>query len=486
MLGLDVSVTGLATLARQLSVALPVTGLLSDWRFEEGSGDIVADQTGNHGIDLTLAANPNTAWQSHGLSANNGAVQTLVIAGVRTIAMLYRTNTGTGGFHHSGPIATNKGILGSAANGATLQLTDTIHIAKGSGVAKAYRRDDTGSGAFTLNTGGWQVVFRELATSAAGYLTFGGRGGTTTNRNASFDLGWAGVYDRALDDSDRSSIFNFCRSLLRARGGDNYVAFADCPTQADALILWGQSNADGRALIADLSAPDQVRTYSEAFILQNEFLSTTTSFAALDLGGNHCDGGASYFGPEVIWANLRQDSPTGRDLYVEKTARGSAFMAPSSDANVATGASWSEGELETNAGWWRSALKNHYAAISDALEAGIGLNWRGVVWWQGEQDALYTSTADAHLAELTALIASFDVHTGFESVPWVIVQTKQTPPPDAAAEATVRAAQASVAEAMGARATLVDAGGYPVGGDGVHLTATGMAGIAGSLYATFF
>ena len=481
---LNCSVTGLPIRRRNSAIALPEGGLIADWRFDEGSGTTVADQTGGFGIDLTAAASPNTSWQTHGLSADNGAVQTPVIAGVRTIAMLYRTNAGTGGFHHSGPVATNKGVLGSAANGASLQLTDTIHIAKGSGIARAFRRDDTGSGAFSLNTGGWQVVFRQMAADATGYLTFGGRGGTTTNRNTEFDLGWAGVYDRPLDDGDRAKVFAFCRSLLRARGGGNYVAFADCPIQADALILWGQSNADGRALIADLSAPDQARTYPEAFILQNEFLNTTTAFSTLDLGLNHCDGGAGYFGPEVIWANLHQDTPTGRDLFIEKTARGSSFLAPSSDANVATGASWSEAELETNAGWWRSALQNHYRGMSDALEAGIGLNWRGVVWWQGEQDALFASTAAAHQGELSALIAAFDAHTGLGVVPWVIVQTKETPPPDAAAEATVRGAQAAVVTAMGARATLIDAAGYAVGGDGVHLTASGMAGVAGAIYAT--
>jgi len=486
MLGLDVSVTGLVAMGRSGPIALPDVGLLADWRFEEGSGSTVADQTGSHAIDLTAAASPNTAWQAYGLSADNGAVQTPVITGVRTVAMLYRANAGTGGFHHSGPVATNKGILGSAANGASLQLTDTIHIAKGAGIARAYRRDDTGSGAFTLNTGGWQVVFREMASSASGYLTFGGRGRTTTNRNTAFDLGWAGVYDRALDDTDRARIFAFCRSLLRARGGGNYVAFADCPIQADALILWGQSNADGRALIADLSASDQARTYSEAYILQNEFLNATTAFATLDLGTNHCDGGSGYFGAEVIWANLRQDTPTGRDLYIEKTARGSSFLAPSSDANVATGASWSEGELETNAGWWRSALHNHYLAIADALEAGVGLNWRGVVWWQGEQDAMFTSTADVHQAELTAMVASFDAHTGLDSVPWVIVQTKETPPTNASAETTVRTAQSTVVNALGARATLIDASGYGVGGDGLHLNATGMQGLAASVYATLF
>ena len=65
MLGLDVSVTGLAAMGRSAPIALPDTGLLADWRFEEGSGTTVADQTGSHTIDLTAAASPNTTWHRY-------------------------------------------------------------------------------------------------------------------------------------------------------------------------------------------------------------------------------------------------------------------------------------------------------------------------------------------------------------------------------------------------------------------------------------
>lgn len=453
--------------------ALPTTplasGLIADWRFSEGSGTTVADQTGTYGIDLTAAATPNTAWAAHGVTLSGGAVQTPSITGARTIVTLYRAPTDENNyFLQAGPVADNQGPYGRSVMG-----TENNWLGQGYGVAPVHARSD-GQYAWTMITGGWRLYVRELAANTNGIVTFGSRGSATTNRCSKLDLAWAAVYDRPLSDAERTDLFNFARGLSASRGF--YIATADCPTQADHIILMGQSNADGRALLTDLAAGDQSRTYARTKIAKGGIDAGPKSYATMALGSNHSDN-ATMFGLEVPLANMREDTAGAAPLYIRKAARGGTYLAPSSDTNVAAGATWSTQETVSGSATLWLAVAGHYYAMANALEAGVGLNLKGVIWFQGEQDALQASTADVWGAGMTNLIAAHDAHLATPNVPWLIARIYESPPDNAAAYATVRTAQAAAASALGARGVLIDTDAM-AHGDYVHLNAAGMQNLA--------
>ena len=52
---------------------VPQTNILAEWRFEEGSGNTVADSSGNgNDIDLTLPTDPNATWNGRGILLASG------------------------------------------------------------------------------------------------------------------------------------------------------------------------------------------------------------------------------------------------------------------------------------------------------------------------------------------------------------------------------------------------------------------------------
>lgn len=458
--------------------APPSDGLIADWRFSEGSGTTVADETGIYDIDLTDPTTPNATWAAHGITTANGLVQTPTITGARTIVHLYRVPTDEDAkFLQSGPVASNQGPYGRS-----VPATESHWLAQGHGISTVISRAD-GQYAWSMTSGGWRLYIRELAASTDGIIGFGGRVGTTTTRYTEMKMAWGAVYNKTLSAAERAELFSFARGLGIDRGF--YIASADCPTQADEILLMGQSNADGRGYITDLSAPDQARTYSQTKISLSGLGGGSKVFADLVLGSNHSNTGATRFGLEIPIANAREDASGSRPLYVRKMATGGTYLAPSTDINVSAGATWSTDEVVgVGASVWLAMAYYQYS-MADALDDGIGLDVKGIIWFQGEQDALQSSTADVWETEMTDLIAAFDTYLALSDAHWHIARIFENPPDDATAYATVRTAQAAVVTALGARGTLYDTDSL-LHGDYVHLSSTGLSDLADDMAANIW
>lgn len=443
------------------------TGKIAEWRFEDGSGTTATDETGTYDIDLTEAPTPNTAWETFGISANSGAIETPSMTNVRTVVMLYRVEQGGTGFHYSGPAATNGGPIGTAISSA-----DQAWIGQGFGVGTVPHRSD-GAAAYWLVSGQWRLLFHEISAATTGFLTFGSRGNSTLNRFTTFEMAWGVVYNTTLTEAARSTIYKAARYIARERSFN--LDFQDISAKADMLWLWGQSNADGRGLISDLSAEDQGRTYDDVFIRQDGTSASGGGWSGLVLGSNHNDNSTTQFGAEIPWANSREDNPTGRDLYILKCAEGGMYLAPTSDPNVST--SYSTEEPKSSTGFWRGVMEQYYYAIADALSSSVGLELKAFIAYQGEQDALQSSTADVWGTQFGLVVSEMEEHTGLSGFPVYVARIRDSAPPDATAYATVRAEQTSAVSTLGSRATLVDVDSYSFG-DSLHLDATGMVSFA--------
>jgi|GEM_PF-3466590 len=450
--------------------APPSDGLIADWRFAEGSGMTVADETGTYEIDLTSAPTPNVSWESHGVTTASGAVETPSMTGVRTIVQLYRVPTDqTNKFLQAGPVAGNQGPYGRSVVSA-----EGNWLGQGFGVFPVFSRTD-GQYAWPMTSGGWRLYIRELVADTDGIITFGSRTGSTSNRYTEMKMAWGAVYDRVLSDAERAEIYSFARGLSAGRG--IYIDAADCPTQVDYLLLMGQSNADGRGYITDLSEGDQARSYSETKISLSTVGIGNKTFDSLVLGSNHSNADSTRFGAEIPIANAREDTTGSRPLYIRKSAKGGTYLAPSTDANVSAGSTWSTEEaVGATASFWL-AVAGHYYVMADALDNGIGLDIRGLIWFQGEEDAQHTSTANVWEAQMNALISELDAHLGISDYPIQLARIYESSADDATAYATVRAAQAAVVTGLGARATLIDTDSM-AHGDYVHLDADGLVDLA--------
>lgn len=458
---------------------LHVDGLVAEYRFGEGSGTTIADQTGVYGIDLAdKTRNPNVTWTARGVRTQSGKIETPVIAGARTIAFLYRYNTPDAGFAVSGGNNTSDGWYNTV-----LRDFEQHWIGQGNGIFEVPVRH--AANVYELQTGGWRLGFRQLARNYTKPFAFGGRQGTTSHRCADFEVAWVGIYDDVLSEGEREAIYATMRIMSRRRGF--YIDWRDCPQRADAVLLWGQSNADGRAPLVDLPAAEQAQTFTKVKIGAQGLDGPYTSgkpMANLELGTNQNNDRLTEFGPELGLARARVASGSTRPLYISKCAEGGTWMAPSTDPNVAIAQSWSVSSGQTATGFWLNALPHWRMQMAAALDAGIGLDLKALLFVQGEQDADAVSTANVWSDEFRALVETTKAQTTFDLK--VVVSRIAARGAAASVEAyeTVRAAQV----AGGAGGTIdatVDADGFSQSND-LHYDANGQLALGAALHAAAF
>jgi len=444
------------------------TGLIADYRFLEGSGTTVADQTGTTGgINLSAPTSPNFTWQEWGGRTESGLIQTPTITGAKSMVMLYRVpaDDAGAGFLISGGASSGTGIMSNF-----IDPSDSWQITHGAGLSNIPARPE-GAPARGINTGGWKVVFRDNTTGYTSVFGLGGRHSTTTSRVARFDVAWFSAYDTVLTTTQKEQIYSDLRRVAVGKG--QYLDYRDCPTQLDGILLWGQSNADGWALISGLSAGDQAADYSHIQIGLNGLTALPDkAVAEMVLGNNHnVQSPSTLFGPEVGIA-LSRSAP----LVICKVAQGSAFLAPSSDPNVPSGFTFSSNESPVAFAFTSTYPAWIYQTCA-LREAGIGVRMNAFCWMQGEQDAEYTSTADLYQTELNDLVAAIKDYTGHNPKAIITRIYDQVTPTSAAALATVRAAQAAVVASLNAAApgsaALIDTDDLTLS-DTVHFDAAGM------------
>lgn len=472
---------------RQGAIPEMVTdGLLSEWRFSEGTGSTVADSAGSNDIDLTTPTSPNVSWTAKGVSLASGLVQTPSITGARTVAMLYRVGRNEeAGFILSGGLVSGSGVLGSQ-----IVTTITPHIGVGQGVTPVIRRTSDGRVALRVNRGGWVLLFCEFDTAYNTVLGLGGRHSTTTSRCADFELAWVAVWDDQLSDAERAQVYDHVRGNY-AKPRSIYIDWRDAPTYADTALLWGQSNADGRAKIADLSADDQSKSVSKTFMFSSNIGTVIYPPAAFDLGTNQqATAPSTDFGPEMQMAYDREDAATARQLWLGKTALGSTYLAsPSVGSPVTNTNSWNADialDLAPSS-LLAQALRDWFDLEQYMLSQGVGPRLRGLCWMQGEQDATGTTFSADYQANLQALYDTAKTYTGYSNLPVAVGRIRdQDPTFDATAVSQVRAAQAAFVTANSSVATLIDTDAMSLATDDVHYDAAGQKALGSAFYDALF
>lgn len=443
---------------------LPADGLLAEWRFAEGAGTTVADEVGSYPINLATPTSPNVEWTATGVKLTAGLVQTPSIPATRTVAFLYKvTRNGTG-------YLTSGGNLASSAWTASRVLTAEADSAVGINgrITGIRRRLDNGTAANVLNRGGWVLGFRVLTQAYTTITGFGGEHSATGNRCATFDMRWAGVWNKVLSAEEKLQVLNALRPMAKACG--IYLDSRDCPEQADVALIWGQSNADGRALIADLSAPDQAQTFTKTYILAADGTPRPTPPAAmLDLGVNQTvNSPSTQFGPETFIARWHEQNAS-RKLYMGKTAEGSTYLASEAESGVAGTVTWNIASLASGS-LFHNGLTDAQDLIQSMLSAGVGIARIVVGWFQGEQDATQADCAASYQANMQALLDEMQLYLG--SVATFVVGMIPSPGSVSMTEtATVIAAQQAFV-AANENAVLIDTStGYATAVDNVHWNA---------------
>jgi hypothetical protein len=243
-------------------------------------------------------------------------------------------------------------------------------------------------------------------------------------------------------------------------------------TRVRVILLGGQSNADGRAVVADLPLAFQAPQSDVDFYYRTEL--TTGTLTTLRPGLSE----TSQFGPEILLgsrlAAIHAHEP-GTRVAIIKYANGGT--------NLHT--QWKAGGNETTTGdgpeyvTFQQTVTAGRAAIN-AKYPNATLELDSMVWMQGESDAT-AATAGAYQANLTAFIADVRATYG-ASLPFMIgrlsnLQTNL----DATARNTVRAAQDAIATAD-PYTGIISTDGFGMKTDNLHFDAAGQQAM-GSAFA---
>lgn len=456
------------------SAALPA-GAISEWLFSEGGGNTVYDQIAANHISLAAAPTPNAEWTTGGVKTTAGMVQTPSLANVRTVALLYRiVRNEAGAFILSGGPSNGHGLLQDTAYNGTGWV---YHVAANGRSVTDLRVAPPGSTrdrGWQLNRGGWVLVFQEFPQQYTTVIGLGGRWGLTTSRCSVFEVAYCAAFSGQLSAAERDAVYQRARHAVRDRGV--VIHHADATTKRDALIIIGDSNADGRAVNATMTAAQQALSYARTYILAaNSTTRVTPPAALLQLGANNGAGTSTLFGPEIGLAMLNEVDRLGSGLVICKSAQGSTFAAPPGVGSVTATLSWMPTVTPLASSLFHKALAADWAdTVQSQANAGIGFDRIGAVILLGTNCATSTATAAVYLQSMQAIISALRYEMGDPIMPIVLVRVRaDIPTGNAQAMTDIRAAQATLA-ASDSRIALVECDRLTMGADGVHYDAAGM------------
>lgn len=243
-------------------------------------------------------------------------------------------------------------------------------------------------------------------------------------------------------------------------------------TKVRVILIGGQSNADGRATIADLPAALQSPQSDVDLYYRVEGGSGTLTTLRPGLSET------SQFGPEIVLGRRLADlyaHEANTRIAIIKYANGGTDIKtrwkPGGDATT-TGDGPDYVTFQQTVTSGRTALAAKYPLATLELDS--------MVWMQGETDAVAAS-ASLYQANLTNFIA--DIRATYDaSMPFVIGRlSSQQTALDAASLATVRAAQDAVA-AADPRTAIFSTDAFAMNGDNLHFSASGQQSL-GSAFA---
>jgi len=286
--------------------------------------------------------------------------------------------------------------------------------------------------------------------------------GTASPNNAPAKVAAFFIYDGIHNETQRDEVWDYIYQEWRVSPRLN--AGFGTPIAYDTVILAGQSNARGTALLSMLASPYETPYPGVRLYDSTPFYHRSREWG--DLGP--VTSSANYgYGCELSLGRDLDADAGWPNVAIYKCAEGSTSLT-SDWAPATVGQNWDE-------------LTDVYArAVACLPNAGDSLNVRAFIWIQGESDTVVEAHSLAYEANLTAFIAAVRAEFGAGLPFWIVRLT--TPNPFGAYEANVIAAQNAVAAADGK--VHIVAPPSPLQGDGVHFTAAGLVAIGQTLAAS--
>lgn len=378
----------------QFPSGFPTSKLVEAYFFDEVNGSIVSGIRGVANIDLTAPTGPNATVTGRSVRLSSGLIQTASLSGVRSQTILYRCDRGgTAGFLISG--GANSGT-GTQQQGVTVGETHRI-AGFGLDPFQPAFRADTGGSCFALNRGGWLVYHREDTAARNSIYGLGGRHSTTTSRCIDFEINCAFFWNDVLTTAELAAVYRYIRQRAARRG--IYLHRQDAPHTSDLYMILGESNADGRSVITDLSAADRALALRHTLIAASTGGSGLRELDEFELGFNQqASNPTTQFGPEFGVAAQRRSTylaTRGIPAVIAKCGLGGTRLAPSS-TGIAVSTTWNPGELPSG-GLFYLAIRHLHETLQELVGRGIGFNPTvRVGLWIGLNDAtstIYASSA---------------------------------------------------------------------------------------------
>lgn len=149
------------------------------------------------------------------------------------------------------------------------------------------------------------------------------------------------------------------------------------------------------------------------------------------------------FGPEVSFGKAVAVALPDDEIYLIKHAWGATSLAGGWDPVAGTSSGVMTGSNTTPGLQYNLFTSTVASALTNLDNAGLSYEIAGMLWLQGESDAINASTDNAYEANLTAFIAQTRTNYG-DDLPFIIARIN---PQWGGADSETRAAQQSVAEA---------------------------------------
>ena len=233
----------------------------------------------------------------------------------------------------------------------------------------------------------------------------------------------------------------------------------------DMWISAGQSNSEGRATdFASIPAWFDQPTKSCSVVKMYDKGNRTFSNITYGTGSGYKSGayttGFNQFGFDLITFRSLANY-LGTDVYVVKTAKGATAL--SSDE---TNGTWTT-DFSNATGYplLLALLRRNIYAVKRYWEAqGKIVNWRGVVWHQGEGDSFPAGRYVAYQANMEALIDEVRSYTGNQTLPFFMGTVNSG---SVQYRAEVRTGMLAI-ETADANVHVIDTNTFPLGADNVH------------------
>jgi hypothetical protein len=197
-------------------------------------------------------------------------------------------------------------------------------------------------------------------------------------------------------DHCRYTMQNLSARTLRLTVGLSFVLFtsASVADEVDLVILAGQSNMVGRAATtATIPGSDPVDAQVQFY------------YEVTNTGASFFDSSGQTFGPLTPWrlnASVRNFGPEislGRELVHSQGLNPAIVKYAVGGSDIAR---WQPGTT-----YYNKLITSVTNAIGKIQAAGDTVNLLGLVWLQGESDAIDSARADAYAGNLTTFIAGF-------------------------------------------------------------------------------